>query len=99
MNGHVHLKCEQFLNLLRISILKYFKLEDNASLNALPDPEGPVSTAVPSEAIAIANKKVRDVLDKSSDGKRLQGALSNTDISQKAINWPESCTLQDDSHH
>ena len=51
------------------------KLEDNASLIALPDPEGPVSTTVPSEVIATANKRVRDVLDKSFDGKRLQGGL------------------------
>ena len=31
-----------------------------------------ISTTVPSEAIATANEKVRDVLDKSCDGKRLQ---------------------------
>ena len=46
-----------------MSILKYFKRKDNAFSNALPDPEGPLSTMVPSEAIATANEKVRDVLD------------------------------------
>ena len=47
-----------------MSILKYFKRQDNASSNALLDPEGPLSTTVPSEAIATANEKVKDVLDK-----------------------------------
>ena len=58
-----------------MSILKYFKRVDNGSCsntNTLPDPEGPLSTSVPSEAIATANKRVRDVLDKSSDGKKSQ---------------------------
>ena len=55
-----------------MSILKYFKRIDKAeSSNVLPDPEGPLSTTVPSEAIATANEEVRDVLDKSCDGKRL----------------------------
>ena len=48
---------------------KYFKRIDNESSNALLDPEG-------SEAIATANAKVRGVLDKSSDGKRLQSGQS-----------------------
>ena len=56
-----------------MSILKYFKRIDKAeSLNVLLDPEGPLSMTVPSEVIATANEKVRDVLDKSCDGKRLQ---------------------------
>ena len=59
---------EKFLRVM--SILKYFKrLDDGSNTNTLPDPEGPLSTLVPSEAIATANKRVRDVLDKSSDGK------------------------------
>ena len=58
-----------------MSIFNYFKRKDNASLNALPDPEGPLSTTIPSKAIATANEKVKDVLDKSSDGKGLQGHL------------------------
>lgn len=56
-----------------MSILKYFKRVDKkscSSSNVLPDPEGPLSMLVPSEAIATANKKVRDVLDKSSDGNK-----------------------------
>ena len=83
-----------------MSILKYFKRIDKVeSSNALPDPEGPLSTTVPSEAIATTNEKVRDILDKSCDGKRLQRglALSNTDISPKAINWPESSRIQNNS--
>ena len=56
-----------------MSILKYYKCIDKVeSSNVLPDPEGPLSTTVPSEAIATANEKVRDVLDISCDGKRLQ---------------------------
>ena len=54
-----------------MSILKYFKLDfkhiDKAeSSNVLPDPEGPLSKTLPSEAIATANKKVRDVLESLS---------------------------------
>ena len=57
---------------LAMSILQYFKHTDHVSsnLNALPYPEGPLSLSVPSEAIATANKRVREVFDKSSDGKR-----------------------------
>ena len=55
-----------------MSILKYFKHKDNTSSNTLLDLEGPLSTTVPSEAIATANEKVRDVLDKLSDGKKFQ---------------------------
>ena len=43
-----------------------------SNTNTLPDPEGPLSTLVPSEAIATANERVRDILDKSSDGKKSQ---------------------------
>ena len=50
----------------------YFKCKDNASSNTLADPEGPLSITMPSKTIATANEKVRDVLDKAFDGKRLQ---------------------------
>ena len=62
-----------------MSILKYLKCVDNGSCsntNALPDPEGPLSTLVPSEAIATANERVRDILDKSSDGKNHREVLT-----------------------
>ena len=69
-----------------MSILKYFKRKDNASSNTLPDPEGPLSTTVPSETIATANEKVKDVLDKSSDGKRLQrGPYQTLTSAQKLL--------------
>ena len=57
-------------------ILKYFKRVDNGSClnrNTLPDPEGPLSTSVPSEAIATANERVRDVLNTISSDTSLDG--------------------------
>ena len=36
----------------------------------VPGPEGPLRSSVPSEVIATVNKRVREVIDKSSDGKR-----------------------------
>ena len=70
-----------------MSILKYFKRIDKAeSSNVLPDPEGPLSTTVPSEAIATANEKVRDVLDNSCEGKRLQrGPYQTLTSAQKLL--------------
>ena len=76
--------CEQFL--LIMSILKYFKRIDNESSNTLTDPEGPLTTTVPSVVIATANEKVREVLDKSSDGKRLQrGPYQTLTSAQKLL--------------
>ena len=53
-------------------ILQYFKRINHVSSNSnvLPYPEGLLSLSVLSEAIATANKRVREVFDKSSDGKR-----------------------------
>ena len=91
--------CEQFL--LVMSILKYFRCIDNESSDALPDPEGPLSTTVPSEVIATANEKVRDVLDKSSDGKRLQRgpyqtltSAQNLLVSQRAAEYGTTATIR-----
>jgi len=53
----------------------YFKRVNNgpcSNRNTLLDPEGPLSTSVQSEAIVTANERVRDVLDKLSDGKKSQ---------------------------
>ena len=67
-------------------ILKYFKYIDKVESSNLLDPEGPLSTTVPSDAIATANKKVRDVLDKSCDGKRLQrGPYQTLTSAQKLL--------------
>ena len=70
-----------------MSILKYFKRIDKAeSSNVLLDPEGPLSTTVPSEAIVTANEKVRDVLDNSCEGKRLQrGPYQTLTSAQKLL--------------
>ena len=60
--------CSQLVML----ILQYFKHIDHVSSNSnvLRDPERLLSSSVPSEAIATANKRVREVLDKSSHSKR-----------------------------
>ena len=65
-------QCVKSCGQLAMSILKYFKRIDHVSSNSnvLPDPEGPLSSSVPSEAIASGNKRVREVVDKCSDGKR-----------------------------
>ena len=44
------------------SILKYFKLAKPAN-DHLPDPEGTLSSKLPSSAIASANLEVRSVID------------------------------------
>ena len=45
-----------------MSILKYFKLAKPAD-DHLPDPEGTLSSKLPSSAIASANSEVRSVID------------------------------------
>ena len=47
----------------KMSILKYFKLTKPAN-DHLPDPEGTLSSRLPSSAIASANSEVRSVIDR-----------------------------------
>lgn len=59
---------------MAMSILKYFKCSESSSQSSsstqLPDPEGPLSSSVPSGAIAAANKKVAEAMSNSCDGEK-----------------------------
>ena len=46
--------CSARLDVTMMSILKYFK----KTKEGLPDPKGPLSTSIPSDAISLANQQV-----------------------------------------
>ena len=48
-----------------MSILSYFKPKDG-----LPDPNGSLSSILPSQAIALANKEVEKVISEKGDTKK-----------------------------
>ena len=49
-----------------MSILNYYKHKERS----LPNPEGPLSRVIPSNAIAFANSEVRQVIDQARGGEK-----------------------------
>ena len=59
-----YLRYENFC-IVEMSILSYFKPKDG-----LPDPKGSLSSILPSQAIALANKEVEKVISEKDDTKK-----------------------------
>ena len=65
-------------------ILNYFKIKAKANHPAeLPDPNGPLSAAVPLSTIAAVNKKVSSTTEKSASTDKSQGPYSHLTDEQK----------------
>ena len=57
--------CFNWLYVLKMSILQYFKKQEKTSSPSgdnLPDPTGPLSEKIPSKAIVMANQKAMEAL-------------------------------------
>ena len=64
--------------------LNYFKIKAKANHPAeLPDPNGPLSAAVPSSTIAAVNKKVSSTMEKSASTDKSRGPYSHLTDEQK----------------
>ena len=70
-------------------IRRYFKPKDS-----LPDPKGSLSSQIPSQAIALANKEVEKIINKKGGtkkrGKEAQRSVGNT---EGEISKKDSCML------
>ena len=67
-----------------MSILNYFKIKAKANHPAeLPDPNGPLSVAVPSSTIAAVNKKVSSTMEKSASTDKSRGPYLHLTDKQK----------------
>lgn len=67
-----------------MSILNYFKIKTKANHPAeLPDPNGPLSAAVPSSTIAAVNKRVSSTMEKSASTDKSRGPYLHLTDEQK----------------
>ena len=67
-----------------MSILNYFKIKAKANHpGELPDPNGPLSAAVPSSPITAVNKKVSSTMEKSANTDKSRGPYSYLTDEQK----------------
>ena len=67
-----------------MSILNHFKIKAKVNYPAeLPDPNGPLSAAVPSSTIAAVNKKVSSTMEKFASTDKSRGPYSHLTDEQK----------------
>ena len=67
-----------------MALFKYFKKSPTDQASHLPDPEGALSSRVPSSAIRAANKEVMTVVQEESRKKQKHGLYKNYTAEEKA---------------